>query len=191
MKPQIANSREICPREEIALYVDGELSARRELELEMHFAVCSDCAEELNLQKKMLCALDFALLPEREIELPQDFTKIVVTKAESNVNGLRHPRERRNAFFICAALFLALLVGFSAETETVFFAFRKFTEQILAVGTLIFHLIYDIGIGATVILRSLGNQFVFNSISSAFLLLVLFLFSLFAVSRLVMRFNRA
>lgn len=191
MKPQIARAEKICPREEIAAYIDGEIAPRRELELEMHFAVCRNCSDELNFQKTLLCALDSALLSEREVELPANFTKIVVTKAESNVSGLRRPQERRNALLICAALFLPLLVGFGAETETVLVTLGNFAEQILAVGGLVFHLVYDISVGAVVILRSLSNQIAFNSITSAVLLLVLFLISLITVSRLVIRFNRA
>jgi predicted anti-sigma-YlaC factor YlaD len=191
MKPQIAQPNEVCPREEIAAYLDGELSPRRELELEAHFAVCASCVSELNAQKKLLCVLDSALLTEREVLLPENFTKVIVTKAESNVSGLRRPQERRNALFICAALFIPLLIWFGAETESVLTAFGQFGEQILAVGGLIFHLVYDITVGIAVILRSLSNQFVFNSIASIVFLLILFIFSLVAVSRLVIRFNRA
>jgi anti-sigma factor RsiW len=190
MKPQIASSNEICPREEIAAYIDGEISPRRELELEMHFAVCRSCAEELNVQKKLLCALDSALLSEKEVELPEDFTQIVITKAESSVSGLRRPQERRNALFICAILFIPLLIGFSTETENFFTAFGKFGEQVLAVGALVFHLIYDLAVGVAVILRSLSSQFVFNSVASIVFLLVLLVVSLITVSRLITRFNR-
>lgn len=191
MKPQIAQSNELCPREEIAAYLDGEISPRREIELEMHFAVCSVCNEELNVQKKLLCALDSVLLTEREVELPKNFTKIVIAKAESNVSGLRRPQERRNAFYICAALFLPLLIWFGAETEAVLMTFRNFGEQIFAVGGLVFHLIYDLAVGFAVILRSLSSQFVSNSIASIVFLLIIFIFSLITVSRLVIRFNRA
>ncbi len=191
MKPQIAQSKEVCPREEIAAYLDGEVSPRRELELEMHFAVCSVCNEELNAQKKLLCALDSALFTEKEVELPENFTKIVVTKAESNVSGLRRPQERRNAFFICAFLFLPLLIWFGAETESVLATFTQFGEQLLVVGRLVSHLVYDIAVGAVVILRSLSNQIVFNSIASAVSLVILFIISLIAISRLVSKFDRA
>lgn len=190
MKPQIVQSKEVCPREEIAAYIDGEISLRCELELEMHFAVCSSCTNELNSQKKLLCVLDSMILTEKEVELPTDFTKIVVTKAESNVSGLRLPQERRNALFICAALFLPLLIGFGTETETVLATFAKFTEQIFAVGGLVFHLVYDIAFGAVVILRSLSNQVAFSSLASSALILILFVISLITVSRLMIRFNR-
>lgn len=191
MKPQIAQSKEVCPREEIAAFIDGEISPRRELELDMHFAVCSSCTAELNSQKKLLCALDSMILTEREVELPADFTKIIVTKAESNVSGLRRPQERRNALFICTALFLPLLIGFGTETETVLATFAKFTEQILAISRLVFHLVYDIAFGAVVILRSLSNHLAFDSLASSALVLILFIISLITVSRLVIRFNRA
>ncbi|CAN5523012.1 hypothetical protein BH10ACI1_BH10ACI1_27640 [soil metagenome] len=190
MKPQIAHSNEVCPREEIAAYIDGEIAPRRELELEMHFAVCHSCSNELNTQKKLLCALDSIMLPETEVELPPDFTKVVVTKAESNVSGLRRPQERRNALFICAALFLPLLIGFGAETGTVLITFGKFGEQVLAVSGLVFHLIYDVSVGMSVILRSITNQIAFNSITSAIFLLMFLIISLVAASSLVTRFNR-
>src|SRR5215207_7269746 len=97
MKPENAQIRTDCPRIEIAAYVDGELSPREEFDLEMHFAVCETCSAELNEQKKLLYALDFALENEDEIELPENFTKVVVATAESNVKGLRCPRERNRA----------------------------------------------------------------------------------------------
>jgi anti-sigma factor RsiW len=43
---------------DIAAYLDGELLATREMALETHFAGCSPCAEELNLQKNLLRHLD-------------------------------------------------------------------------------------------------------------------------------------
>ena len=190
MKPQIATT-EVCPREEIAAYIDGEIAPRRELELELHFAVCSVCAEELNLQKKLLCALDSALLSEREVELPKDFTKVIVTKAESNVSGLRRPQERFKALFICAALFLMVILGLGSETESVLHTFGKFGDQILAVGGFVFHLIYDFAIGTTIILRSLSHQVVFNSVVSVAFLVIFFVISMFALSRLIVRYNRS
>lgn len=190
MNLQAAETGKVCPREEIAAYIDGELSPRNELELEMHFAVCKICSEELNVQKKLLCALDSALFTEKEIEVPENFVKVIVTKAESDVSGLRRPHERRIALLICSALFFLVLVGLGKETGTVLVTFGKFGEQVMAVGSFIAHLIYDIAVGVTVILRSLSNQSFFNSTVSTAFILVLFLILLLTVSRLVTRFNR-
>lgn len=185
MNLQTAESENSCPRALIAVYIDGELAPREELELERHFAVCPSCAAELNEQKKLLHALDFAL--EEEFELPADFTKTVVTRAESNVKGLRCPKERSRALFICTLLFLLVILGLGSETEAVLAVFVTFFEQVWVVGGFVAHLVYDVAFGITVILRSLGHQFVY---SSALALLTLFGFLaaiLFTLSRFVQR----
>ncbi|HEY0430065.1 MAG TPA: zf-HC2 domain-containing protein [Pyrinomonadaceae bacterium] len=180
-----------CPRDDIAAYIDGEISPREELDLEMHFAGCKICAEELNTQKKLLCALDSFCLNEKEIELPENFTKVVVTTAESHVSGLRRPQERRKALFICSALFLLVLLGLGEEADSILGTFGKIGEQFVVVVGFVAHLIYDVSVGLIVILRSLSNQVFFNSAVSFGLMAVLFLISVFALSRLVLRFNRA
>ena len=191
MNPQTATIEEICSqRSELAAYVDGELSPREELELEIHLAVCVTCSEELNEQKKLLCALDFALENEREIELPANFTRIVVANAESKVSGLRRPQERFKSLFVCAALFLLVLLGLGGETKTVLNTFAKFAEQFLAVGGFVWHLIYDVAAGTAIILRSLSNQLVFNSNFSFAVLIGFFFIALVFLSRLTTRSSR-
>lgn len=186
MNLQGATTENICSyRSEIAAYIDGELLPREELELESHLAVCGSCAAELNEQKKLLRALDYALENEREIELPANFTKIVVANAESKVSGLRRPQERSKSLFVCAALFLLVLLGLGGETGTVVNTFGKFAEQFLAVGGFVWNLIYDISVGTAVVLRSLSSQFIFNSTASLAILLVLVFLSLFLLSRFV------
>lgn len=189
MKQETAKNQ-TCPRREIAAYLDGELNPREEFDLEMHFAGCSVCKEELNEQKKLLNALDFALENEDEIELPENFTKIVVTTAESNVQGLRCPRERNRALFVCAALFLLVFLGLGAETANSFAAFGAVGEQFLAVGGFFVHLIHDITVATTVIFRSLCLQFVFKSSSAAVLLGICFVVSFLIFSRLMSRHRR-
>lgn len=182
---------EICSHHsDLAAYLDGELSPREELELEKHLAVCKDCSDELNEQKKLLRALDFALENEREIELPADFTRIVVANAESKVSGLRRPQERSKSLFVCAALFLLVLLGLGGETRTVWHTFAKFAEQFLAVGGFIWNLIYDVAVGSAIVLRSLSNQVVFNSNFSVALLIGFLFVSLVFLSRFTTRLNR-
>lgn len=189
MNPQIVSK--VCPTGEIAAYIDGELTPREELDLEMHFAICRSCAAELNEQKKLLCVLDFALEDESEITLPENFTKVIVTTAESNVSGLRRPQERFKAFFICAALTLLVLLGLGSETGTVIKTFWKIGDQILAVGGFALHLIYDIAIGTSIILRSASHHIAFNSTVSIIFLIGILFFGLMIFSRLIIRFNRA
>ena len=120
--PNIENS---CPRTELAAYIDGELAPREELELEAHLAVCPLCVFELNGQKRLLSALDFALEGEKHFKLPENFTKVVVANAESKVNGLRCPQERLRAFFVSAALILFVVVGIGGDAKTVAKTFLK------------------------------------------------------------------
>lgn len=180
-----------CPRDGLAAYIDGELSPREEIELERHLADCAACAFELNEQKRLLFALDFALEDEKDFELPADFTKIVVASAESEVSGLRCPQERFKAVFVIAALFLLFLLGLGGETKNVAGTFLKFGEQFLAVGNFAVHLIYDAAVAASIILRSLCSQFVYNSAVSTIFFALLFVTALFILSRLINRFTQA
>lgn len=179
-----------CPRPAIAAYIDGELAARDELALETHLTGCAVCAVELNQQKHLLNALDFALEPEYEIELPADFTKTVVANAESRVSGLRRPNERMTALFICAALFLLVIVGLGRDAEIVLASSGKILDRSFAVSAFLTHLIYDVAIGAIVVLRSLCVQAIYRSaLVPAFVLLV-FAGSMLTFSRLMFRFKR-
>jgi len=186
MNSQTATTEKICSQtSEIAAFIDGELLPREELELELHLAVCGSCSAELNEQKKLLCALDFALENEKQFELPTNFTKIVVANAESKVSGLRRPQERSKALFVCAALFLLVLLGLGGETEMVLNTFGKFAEQFLAVGRFMWNLIYDVSVGTAIVLRSLSSQFIFNSFASLAILIVFVFLSLFLLSRFI------
>lgn len=153
-----------CPSAEISSYIDGELSPIRELELEMHFAGCESCTAELNLQKKFLIALDHALESENEIDLPANFTKVVVANAESNVRGLRMRSERVNAFLVFVGLFLVIVFALGASgSHTAFDAFFVVLEKVAAVASFAAHVVYDVAVGAVAILRSLSSHIVLDS----------------------------
>jgi anti-sigma factor RsiW len=179
-----------CPRTDIAAYIDGELAGHEELALEMHLAGCPLCAGEMNLQKQFLSALNSTLENEKELELPKNFTKVIITSAESRVSGLRGSGERFNAVFICAALFLFVLFALGSDAGNVFERLARILDQSLAVVGLIGHLLFNITMGTAVILKFLTSQFVSGS-SVAFVLLACVLtLGLFAFSRLRFRYNR-
>ena len=182
-----------CPQADISSYLDGELNPHSELVLERHLAVCKICLEELNGQKKMLSALDFAFNDKNnqaEIELPENFAKVVAVTAESGVSGLRRPEERSRALFLCVGLFLLILIGLGTETKRVFTSFTSFSEQLMALAGFVFHFAYDLAIGICVICRALSQQFIFSSIFAALLGLCIFIFSFIILSRFVIRYNR-
>jgi len=179
-----------CPSPDVSAYLDGELSAQAELELEMHVAVCSACADELNLQKSFLNALGSTLDQEKGIELPSNFAKAVVTNAESRVSGLRHPHERRNAGFICTALILLSVIALGSNTDSAFAAVTAIADTFFVVAEWAWHFVYDIALGSTIVFRSLASAFLFDSAVAIGLLLALFVLSLYVSSRLLYGFRR-
>jgi hypothetical protein len=174
-----------CPTDEIAAYIDGELSAARELELDLHFAACSPCQRSLNEQKQFLCRLESSLKQDRDLELPPDFAKVVVVNAESTVSGLRRPRERFNALFICVALGLFGLFALGADTRVI----RAVIDQVGIVGAFFGRIIYSVSVGIVVILRSIAAPLPGETILGA----ALFAMCLFllVVSLGVLRLRRA
>ena len=191
MDKETAKIDSSCPRETIAAYVDGELSPREEMELELHFADCPECTAELNDQKRLLCVLDYALEDEGEIELPENFTRVVVANAESRVSGLRCPRERTWALMIVTALILLIVAGLGGESNGAFASAGAFADRFIAVGGFFVHLIQDLVAGATVVLRTLCFQYVLSSTATVMILGLSFLLSILALSRLVFKHGRS
>lgn len=191
MDLQTVTTKNICPRGEIAVYLDGELAPREELLLEQHLAVCQKCLAELNSQKKLLMALDFAFDEKsEEIELPKNFTKIVVANAENRVMGLRSKKERLFALWLCAGLFPITLLALGSETQKIFLGLANLGSQILAVVGFAGRFIFDIAIGFAVVLRSLSQSVVFSSGFIALSLFCLLAFVLFAYTKFNFKPNR-
>lgn len=179
-----------CPRPDIAAYIDGELAPDDEMALELHFAGCKSCSDELNLQKKFLFALNSTLEQEGEIELPENFTKVVVTSAESRVSGLRRSGERSNAALICGALFLIVILAIGTEVSNVFSGVGQIFDKTVAVFSLAGHLLFNLTMGIVLILKSLAGQFVPGSAVTFLFFAALLALSLFAFSRLMFRYGR-
>lgn len=147
-----------CPVHEISAYIDGELDAVREGELEAHFESCADCAADLNLQKQFLCELNMRLRDGDEVKLPVNFAKRIVVNAESSVNGLRPARERYNAVFICAGLLLFALFAMGAEAGKLIQSGLETMERTAAVGGFLGHVAYSVVLGVVVVMRSFASQ---------------------------------
>ena len=179
-----------CPVDDIAAYIDGELTAAREIELEAHLTACRICARELNRQKQFLCGLNSSLKEERDLDLPVNFTKVIVANAEARVSGLRRPRERRNALVALAVLVVATIAVLGNDLTVAVSAIAVVFEKSSALIGFISHFILDIALGAVVVFRSLAAQLVFGSTVSLGSLLLAFAISTIAISRLVLRNSR-
>lgn len=179
-----------CPLADIPPYVDGELSAERERELDIHFAVCRICLDELNFQKEFISVLSSGLRTGDELELPRDFTRIVVAKAESGVSGLRRRVEWLNALFICVGLFFFVLFGLGADAQNAFGSFLGIFQQAAAVLGFAGHVVYDVAVGSMIIFRSISSLVASSSLGPI-LVIGLFLIFIFGSSRLILRQNRS
>ena len=179
-----------CPRDQISSYIDGELGPGQELELELHFASCRRCAEELMLQRQFLCELEASLENEPEIELPNDFTKVVVANAESRVSGLRRPTERFNAAFICSGLFLVMMFSIGAASGDALGAAFHILEKTAAVASFVGHFAYDMAIGAVIIIRSLSSYFIFGASPTSLALPAIISFHIYVITRVAALFHR-
>ncbi len=89
-----------CEREDVAAYLDGELTAEELTSFETHLKSCAACAVELRRQRQLLCTLDVAFNESRAFDLPRDFTRVVAAHAESNLSGMRKQSERWRAMKI-------------------------------------------------------------------------------------------
>lgn len=111
------NHEMVCQLEDVAAYVDGELTGAALKDFEAHLRSCGACANELRTQRQLLCTLDVAFNDSRSFELPREFSRVVTARAESDLSGVRRKRERRRALKLCAALALTsfALMGAAAQ----------------------------------------------------------------------------
>lgn len=159
-----------CPRDDIAAYVDGELSSDAAADLERHIEACAICSRSLVQHRQFLAALSTSLEAGDQIDLPDDFTKKVVTNAESRVTGLRRPHEMFTAVFICAALFLFAIFALGGEAFSAASVVGSIGEKFWTVGTFLLKFIANVAFAVTVIVRSLTSHFGAAGISTLVIL---------------------
>lgn len=179
-----------CPTDEVAAYIDGELDLAGEMRLESHLAICKRCSAELTQQKQFLCSLNASLREENEIDLPSNFAQQIVANAESTVSGLRRPRERYNAFFIVAGLFLFVLFAMGGDAGQLLAVAYGFVEQTAAVGGFIVYFVYSVLVGLVIILRSFASQ-VSSEMAAVVVMAACFGAAVMLVSRRFLRLRRA
>lgn len=179
--------------EDIATYLDGEMTADEVARFERHVEVCKVCAEELQTQKRLLNELDFAFGSQEEsLPLPQNFTKVVKATAESNMNGLRRKEEKTRALRLCTLLLVlsAILLGWARLSDSIFVPVKNLVSVVSSFLEIIWRVIYDAGLGVVVITRAISRHFVFESNPLNYFLLMIFLGSVFWLSRLILRSRR-
>jgi hypothetical protein len=181
-----------CKGEEIAAYLDGELSEAMRTEFEQHVKECAACAEQLREQKHLLCALDFALGGERSLPLPPaNFAKVVAAHAQSDMRGVRAASEHKRALWLCAALFFAsaLLIGGAAFSESVIVPVAAIMKPLATLAGFFWHTLYNAGTGLVVISR-VSAHLLFESRPLGLLGSLLLISALGLLPRLIISYHR-
>ena len=154
MKRSDAKNMFVCPREEIGAFLDGELSADQEAVFETHIASCPDCREELNLQRSFLIALNGSLEENADIQIPKDFTRNIISRAESDLSGIRSRSERVVALSIAGILILMAAAALGGEFSSVIRPARAAIEKLSGLCEVVGHISYRFVFGTMAVLRS-------------------------------------
>lgn len=181
-----------CALEDVAAYIDGELSQAGMVRFEDHLKSCVDCADELRVQRQLLCTLDVAFNGSRPFQLPHNFTRVVTARAESDLRGMRNKHERRRALKLCAMLAAISFALLGATTRTLVFepvrSFFKATKSLL-------QLTWDAASGAVisaaVVVRMIGRAVLLTQNGLALIIVAVFLFSVSVLPFLLAKYHRA
>jgi len=181
----------ICDRGLVGAYVDGELDADLIQLFEDHLEICADCRFELRAHRLFVCELDAALTTPDEVPVPRDFSKIIATRATTDMRGVRTRSEHRKALTICIVLALGgfALVGVTA-VSAVFRIAEKFVATVFGLAGFIATTAYDAAAGLVVIFRVVSGKMIIET-GSLWPMLVLLAFGVLILSRLIANYHRS
>ena len=154
----------------VAAYLDRELAPEAAARFEAHAEGCPDCSAALLEQRRLLCLLDaafdqtFGQVPP----LPRDFTRAVKARAQTDMSGVRDPRERVRAVKICAALSVAALALLGLAAFAPLLRAGRWAASLLGMAG---RAAADAGTGTGVVLRTVGGGLGAGSGALALLLL--------------------
>ncbi|MGZ8843684.1 MAG: anti-sigma factor family protein [Pyrinomonadaceae bacterium] len=180
-----------CQVEDVAAYIDGELSGIGLDLFEAHLKSCVDCAEELRAQRQLLCTLDVAFGGSRSFNLPKNFTRVVTARAESDLSGMRNKGERRRALQLCIALALVSFALLGAAVRTVVFdPIWSFFRVAGSVLHLAWQATSEAAASAAIVVRVLARAILFSE-NGLGLLLAIFLLFISCLPFLLAKYRRA
>ena len=182
--------QKICQKNLIAAYVDGELSEVASAIFEQHIEDCVECRTELRAHRVFVCELDAVLTGEVDIPVPANFSKVIATRARSDMRGIRTAAEHKKAIAICVAL---ALVGFGMLSATardnVFVVIGRFFAGVFSLVGFAGGVVYDAVAGFVVISRVVGHKIV-DERSSLVVVVVVLGAGVLLLSRLIYDYHR-
>ena len=189
MEDTVHNS---CQLEDVAAYLDGELTGVGLDKFEQHVKSCAGCAAELRIQRQLLCTLDVAFNDSHSFHLPKNFARVVTAHAENDLTGMRDRRERRRALQLCAILALVSFGLLGAATRAIVFdPLRSFFRATRVLVDLVWQATSEVASSAAVVIRVIGRAILLAQTGSRFFFVLAFLLSLFFLSLLIANYHRA
>jgi anti-sigma factor RsiW len=186
------NSTNACQLEDVAAYLDGELNGDALKDFEDHLKSCAQCDTELRTQRQLLCTLDVAFGDSRSFDLPNNFTRVVTARAESDLSGMRNKGERRRALELCALLALTSFALLGAATRAIVFdPVRSFLRITRALLDLVWQAASEAASSATVVMRVIGRAILPGQSGLGLFLVLVFLVSVSFLLFLIAKYHRA
>lgn len=182
--------QQLCRRNQIASYIDGELENGEVLLLESHLAECAECRSELRAHQVFISELDAALTQKDSLTVPANFSRVVAARAASDMSGVRSSAEHRKAlvFVVVLASTAFALLGTSAS-QFVVAVVQRGVAKIWAVVGLVWSASYDAFASTVVIGRVISRKFVVEP-RRVGLSLVVLAGAIFLLSRLLSKYRR-
>ena len=181
-----------CALEDVAAYIDGELSEAGVAGFEDHLKSCVACADELRAQRQLLCTLDVAFNGSRSFQLPHNFTRVVTARAESDLRGMRNKHERRRALKLCGMLAAVSFALLGATTRTVVFEpVRSFFKVARSLLMLAWEATSEAVLSAAVLVRVIGRAVFTTQNTLALFIVAIFLLSVSVLPFLLAKYHRA
>jgi anti-sigma factor RsiW len=182
--------REICKRDLVAAYVDGELDAGLTALFDQHIETCAACRAELQAHRRFVCELDAALSDGVEISMPAGFSKMVAAVATTDMRGVRTRAENRKALAICLLLALGGFALIGATTRDAVFAIGEgFVAAVVSISGFVSGVVYDAGAAVAVVFGVLSRKLIVET-GSLVPLLVLLIVAVLILSRLISDYHR-
>jgi hypothetical protein len=126
-----------------------------------------------------------------EVPVPRDFSRIIATRATTDMRGVRTRSENRKALTICLILALGggALLGVTA-LNTVFKIGAKFVAMAFGLASFVATAVYDSAAGLVVIFRVVSRKMIIET-GSLWPMLVLLAFGVLILSRLISNYHRS
>lgn len=176
---------------QVAAYVDGHLESAASADFEAHLKHCQPCRAELTAQRQFLCELDSALAADAELSIPKNFARIVSTRAESDMRGVRDRSERQRALLVCLILGLTAfsLLG-ATNGKSLLLSVRLLTNKVFGILGLIWTTLHDAFTGLTILFRVTARVFQPHSPITSLAALILLALAVASLSHLIIRYHR-